>query len=292
MSGRTVIVTGSNSGIGQSAAHALAAKGARVILAVRTVAKGEVAAASMGGRGQLPEVRELDLANLQSVRAFAAGWEGEVDILINNAGIMIPPYTKTADGFELQFGTNHLGHFALTNLLLPNITGRVVTVSSSAHWFGKIDFDDLQSERKSYNRWGAYGQSKLANLLFTAELQRRLTDVGSPVIATAAHPGYASTNLQSHSDSFMDTLMGLANRVVAQSADDGALPTLMAAVADVPGNSFVGPGILDWRGAPKRTRRSGASQDMVVAERLWNVSEQLTGVTFPLTPAHATAAAD
>jgi NAD(P)-dependent dehydrogenase (short-subunit alcohol dehydrogenase family) len=282
MAGRTVIVTGSNSGIGKAAAHALAAKGARVVLAVRTVAKGEAAAAAMGGRGQIPEVRQLDLASLESVRAFAAGWDGEIDLLINNAGIMIPPYTKTADGFELQFGTNHLGHFALTNLLLANVTGRVVTVSSSAHWWGKIDFDDLQWERKSYKRWPAYGQSKLANLLFTAELQRRLTEVGSPVIATAAHPGYASTNLQFHSEGIMDKLSVVGNRVMAQSADGGALPTLMAAVADVPGNSFAGPGILDWRGAPKLTRRSKASQDMAVAKRLWDVSEQLTGVSFPL----------
>ena len=283
MAGRTVIVTGSNSGIGKAAAHALAAKGARVVLAVRSVAKGEAAAASMGGRGQIPEVRQLDLASLESVRAFAAGWDGEIDLLINNAGIMIPPYTKTADGFELQFGTNHLGHFALTNLLLANVTGRVVTVSSSAHWWGKVDFDDLQWERKSYKRWPAYGQSKLANLLFTAELQRRLTEVGSPLIATAAHPGYASTNLQFHSEGIMDKLSVVGNRVMAQSADGGALPTLMAAVADVPGNSFVGPGILDSRGAPKLTRRSKASQDMAVAKRLWDVSEQLTGVSFPLT---------
>ena len=284
--GRTVIITGSNSGIGEAAARALAAKGARVVLAVRTVAKGETAAAKMSGT---TEVRQLDLASLESVRAFAAGWEGEIDLLINNAGIMIPPYTKTVDGFELQFGTNHLGHFALTNLLLPNVTGRVVTVSSTGHWFGKIDFDDLQTERKSYNRWGTYGQSKLANLLFTAELQRRLTEVGSPVIATAAHPGYAATNLQSHSESILDTFMGLGNRVLAQSPDGGALPTLMAAVADVPGNSFVGPGIIDWRGAPKLTRRSKASQDMAVAKRLWDVSEELTGVSFPLTAVKTTA---
>ena len=286
LSGRTVIVTGSNSGIGEAAARALAAKGARVVLAVRTVGKGETAAAKMSGT---TEVRPLDLSDLQSVRAFAAGWDGEIDILINNAGIMIPPYTKTADGFELQFGTNHLGHFALTNLLLPNITGRVVTVSSTGHWFGKIDFDDLQSERKSYSRWGTYGQSKLANLLFTAELQRRLTEVGSPVVATAAHPGYAATNLQSHSESIADTVMGLTNRILAQSADEGALPTLMAAIADIPGNSFVGPEIFDWRGAPKLTRRSKASQDMTVAARLWEVSEALTGVTFPVTQAPAAA---
>ncbi len=150
----------------------------------------------MGGS---TEVRELDLASLDSVRAFAAGWDGPIDLLINNAGIMIPPLSRTADGFELQFGTNHLGHFALTNLLFPHVVDRVVTVSSLAHRQGTIDFDDLNWERRSYRRWAAYSQSKLANLLFTLELQRRLTDAGSAVRATAAHPGYASTNLQSHS---------------------------------------------------------------------------------------------
>src|SRR5450432_2107375 len=196
LSGRRVIVTGANSGIGRAAARALAGAGAHVTLAVRNTDKGDTAAATMGSE---TEVRRLDLASLASVRDFAAGWEGDIDLLINNAGVMVPPLTRTEDGFELQFGTNHLGHFALTNLLLEHVTGRVVTVSSIAHRSGSIDFDDLNWDRKPYKAWRAYGQSKLANLLFTAELQRRLAIAGSHVLATAAHPGYASTNLQFHS---------------------------------------------------------------------------------------------
>jgi NAD(P)-dependent dehydrogenase (short-subunit alcohol dehydrogenase family) len=281
MSGRTVIVTGANSGIGRAAAKALAAKGARIVLAVRNTDKGRAAAAQMAGA---TEVRRLDLANLDSVREFAAGWDGEIDLLINNAGIMIPPKSLTADGFELQFGTNHLGHFALTNLLLEHVTGRVVTVSSSGYRFGTIDFDDLQWERRPYKVWPAYGQSKLANLLFTAELQRRLIAVGSSVKATAAHPGYAATNLQSHSGSrVMGALTAVTNRLLAQDADGGALPTLYAAVADIPGNSFAGPAqFMEWRGGAKLVKRTAAAEDMAVARRLWEVSEQLTDVRFPL----------
>jgi NAD(P)-dependent dehydrogenase (short-subunit alcohol dehydrogenase family) len=281
MTGRNVIVTGANSGIGRAAAHALAAKGARVVLAVRTVEKGREAAATMPGA---PEVRRLDLASLDSVREFAAAWDGEIDLLINNAGVMVPPLTRTAEGFELQFGTNHLGHFALTNLLLEQITGRVVTVSSTGHRIGSIDFDDLNWERKRYKAWRAYGQSKLANLLFTAELQRRLTAAGSPVLANAAHPGYASTNLQFKSERRLGDLVGvLGNRLFAQDADGGALPTLYAAVADVPGDSFAGPGgFMEQRGAPKLVGRSKAARDADVARRLWEVSEELTGVRFGL----------
>jgi NAD(P)-dependent dehydrogenase (short-subunit alcohol dehydrogenase family) len=281
MTDRTVIVTGANSGIGQAAATALAAAGARLILAVRDTAKGDAAAAQMTGS---PEVRALDLASLASVRAFASGWDGPIDVLINNAGIMIPPKSQTADGFELQFGTNHLGPFALTNLLLPHITDRVVTVSSGAHRMGRIDFDDLNWERKPYRAWRAYGQSKLANLLFTAELQRRLDAVGSSVRATAAHPGYAATNLQFHSGNrLFDLFSNVGNRVIAQDADAGALPTLYATVTDLPGNSYAGPsGFMEGRGAPKLVGRSSAAQDMDVARRLWDVSEQLTGVSFPL----------
>ncbi len=281
MTGRTVIITGANSGIGRAAARALSAKGARVVLAVRDTGKGETAAATMTGH---TEVRRLDLADLASVREFASGWEGEIDLLINNAGVMIPPLTRTADGFELQFGTNHLGHFALTNLLLGDVTRRVVNVSSSAHRFGAIDFDDLNWERKPYKAWRAYGQSKLANLLFTAELQRRLTDAGSAVLATAAHPGYAATNLQFHSGRrSMDVLNGIANRLFAQDDAGGALPTIYAAVGDIPGNSFAGPsGLMESRGTPKLVGRTAAAKDMAVAGRLWDVSEQLTGVGFPL----------
>jgi NAD(P)-dependent dehydrogenase (short-subunit alcohol dehydrogenase family) len=281
MTGRSVIVTGANSGIGAAAARALASAGGRVALTVRSLDKGRAAAATMPGE---TEVRELDLASLASVREFAAAWDGEIDLLINNAGVMAPPLTRTADGFELQFGTNHLGHFALTNLLLEHVTGRVVTVSSTAHRFGRIDFEDLNWERKPYNAWRAYGQSKLANLLFTAELQRRLTAAGSDVLATAAHPGYAATNLQSHSQRrSLDLLMAISNRLFAQDENGGALPTLYAAVVDIPGNSFAGPGgFMERRGAPKLVDRSGAARDMDVARRLWEVSEKLAGVRFPL----------
>jgi len=281
LTGRTVIITGANSGIGRAAAHALAGAGGRVVLAVRDTEKGQAAAATMPGE---TEVRRLDLASLQSVREFAAGWEGEIDLLINNAGVMVPPLTRTAEGFELQFGTNHLGHFALSNLLLEHVTGRVVTVSSTGHRLGSIDFDDLNWERKPYKAWRAYGQSKLANLLFTAELQRRLSAAGSTVLATAAHPGYAATNLQFHSGRrLLELISVVGNRVIAQDADGGALPTLYAAVADIPGNSFAGPGgFMEQRGAPKLVGRSGAAKDTDVARRLWDVSEELTGVRFPL----------
>ena len=283
LTGQTVIVTGASSGIGRTAAAALANACARVVLAVRDPVKGEAAAQTMPGA---TEVRPLDLASLDSVRTFATAWQGKIDLLINNAGVMIPPLSRTADGFELQFGTNHLGHFALTNLLLPQITGRVVTVSSDAHRGGAIDFDDLNWERKRYRPWRAYGQSKLANLLFTSELQRRLTQAGSPVKATAAHPGYAATNLQSHSGSRLTAfaMERIGNRLIAQDAAGGALPTLYAAVADIPGDSFAGPSGpfgLGLRGAPTLVARSAAARDDAVARRLWLVSEELTGVSFP-----------
>jgi NAD(P)-dependent dehydrogenase (short-subunit alcohol dehydrogenase family) len=286
MTGRSVIVTGANSGIGRAAAAALATAGARVVLAVRALDKGRAAAAEMTGD---TDVRRLDLASLDSIREFAAAWQGDIDLLINNAGVMNPPLTRTADGFELQFGTNHLGHFALTNLLLEHVTGRVVTVSSAGHRLGGIDFEDLNWERKPYNGWRAYGQSKLANLLFTAELQRRLSANGSAVLATAAHPGYASTNLQFHSQRRLFDVMGtVGNRLLAQDEEGGALPTLYAAVADVPGDSLAGPGgFMELRGAPKLVGRSGAAKNTEVAQRLWEVSEELTGVRFPLGAAAA-----
>ena len=282
MTGKTVIVTGANSGIGRAAATALADHGARLVLAVRNTDKGDAAASQMSGT---TEVRRLDLASLDSVKEFAAAWNEPIDILINNAGIMIPPLSRTADGFEMQFGTNHLGHFALTNLLLPHVTRRVVTVASGAHRMGSIDFDDLNWEHRSYKAWRAYGQSKLSNLLFTAELQRRLIGAGSDVLANAAHPGYSATNLQSHSENrVMEVLMAIGNRVIAQDDQGGALPTLYAAVADIPGNSYAGPsGFMEGRGAPKLVGRSSAASDMETARRLWDVSEQLTGVSFPLT---------
>lgn len=232
---------------------------------------------------QLVELLGVDLASLASARAFAAAWHGDVDLLINNAGVMVPPLSRTADGFELQFGTNHLGHFALTNLLLEHVIGRVVTVSSTVHRIGRSDFADLNWERKPYKAWRAYGQSKLANLLFTAELQRRLTDAGSAVLATAAHPGYASTNLQFHSGSrLLDLLSAGGNRLIAQDENSGALPTLCAAVADIPGNSFSGPeGFMEQRGAPELVGRTDAAKDTDAGRRLWGVSEELTGVQFP-----------
>jgi NAD(P)-dependent dehydrogenase (short-subunit alcohol dehydrogenase family) len=281
VTGRSVVVTGANSGIGRAAARALAGAGARVVLAVRDTEKGKAAAATMSGA---TEVRRLDLADLTSIRAFAAGWDGDLDLLINNAGVMVPPLTRTADGFELQFGTNHLGHFALTNLLLGHVTGRVVTVSSTGHRFGEIDFDDLNWERRPYKAARAYGQSKLANLLFTSELQRRLSGAGSTVLATAAHPGYAATNLQFKSGRrVLDIVSHVGNRLLAQSEDAGALPTLYAATADIPGDSFAGPGgFMEQRGAPKLVGRTDAAKDADVARRLWDVSEELTGVRFPL----------
>lgn len=280
LEGKTVIVTGANSGLGEATAAALGAAGARVVLAVRDISKGENAAAAMPGN---TEVRALDLASLDSVRSFAAAWDGEIHLLVNNAGVMVPPLGRTAEGFETQFGVNHLGHFALTNLLLPHVTGRVVTLSSGMHYLGRLDFDDLNWERRRYSPWRAYGDSKLANLLFTAELQRRLSAAGSRVLSNSAHPGYASTNLQSHAGSrTLDFLMTrIGNPLIAQDAAAGALPTLYAAVADIPGNSFAGP---RWglRGAPRLDGRSAAARDPETARRLWSVSEDLTGVKFPL----------
>ena len=282
MTGMTAIVTGANSGIGLATARTLAGAGARVVLAVRSIEKGRAAAGATPGK---TEVRELDLASLDSVRAFVAGWDGGIDLLINNAGVMVPPLARTAEGFESQFGINHLGHFALTNLLLPRITGRVVTVSSGVSQVGRIDFEDLNWERKRYRAWRAYSQSKLANLLFTAELQRRLTAAGSIVLAVAAHPGYAATNLQSHSERpSLDFLMGtLGNRLIAQDANGGARPVLYAAIAGVPGGGYAGPGrFFGLRGAPKLVALPAAARDGEAARRLWAVSEQLTGVHFPL----------
>ena len=280
MAGRTVVVTGANSGLGAITARELARAGARVVLAVRDTARGEAAAASMPG---ITEVRPLDLADLASVRAFAAAWEGPLDVLVNNAGVMALPERRTADGFEMQFGTNHLGPFALTNLLLAQITDRVVTVSSFAHRYGKIDFDDINAERR-YGRWSAYCQSKLANLLFMHELQRRLEAAGSDVSAHAAHPGYAATNLQGHTTHLVDRLvMGVTNRVIAQREEMGALPILYAATQDLPGASYTGPGgFQEMRGHPAAAGRAVAACDEQVARRLWELSEQMTGVVFGL----------
>jgi NAD(P)-dependent dehydrogenase (short-subunit alcohol dehydrogenase family) len=277
---RTVIVTGANSGIGRAAATAFAAAGARVILACRNVDKGNAAAATMA---DTVEVRALDLAGLASIREFATSVDEPIDILVNNAGVMAIPHRRTADGFEMQVGTNHLGHFALTGLLLDRIRDRVVTVSSTVHWAGRIDLADLNWEHRRYRRWPAYAQSKLANLLFTHELAERLTAAGSPLKAHAAHPGYASTNLQSHTESVLDMIMAVGNRMVAQSAAMGALPTLMAATADLPNGSFTGPGgITTQHGYPKVVGSSRASHNRETAAALWSLSEKLTDVTFPV----------
>ena len=284
--GRIFIVTGANSGIGLPTARALAEAGAHVVLAVRDAAKGETVAASIAGD---TEVRRLDLADLTSVRAFADGWQGDVDVLMNNAGVMRTPERRTADGFELQIGTNHLGHFALTNLLLQHVTDRVVTVSSGAHRGGSISLDDLNWQRRRYQRWAAYQQSKLANLLFTLELQRRLTAAGSPIRALAAHPGYAATNLQFRSErGIEDRVMGVANRLFAQTDEAGARPTLFAASQDLPGASYVGPdGFAEQRGYPTLVGRTAAASDVEMAKRLWTLSEELTGVGFPLASAQS-----
>ncbi len=279
--GRRVVVTGANSGIGFHAARELAQHGARVVLAVRNAQKGEEAARRIPGE---VEVRALDLADLDSVRAFAEGWDGPLDLLVNNAGIMAPPLQRTAQGFESQLGTNHLGHFALTGLLLPALLAapapRVVTVSSGAHRMGKMRWDDLQWEQ-GYSAWRAYGQAKLANLLFCFELQRRADNAGSDLLSMAAHPGYAATNLQTGtSHKAQDLVMAVLNRVVAQSAEAGALPTLFAATQDLPGASYVGPdGVGEMRGSPQLVGASSAATNAQDAARLWTLSEELTGVT-------------
>ena len=278
--GRTVIVTGANSGIGRVTAATLAAKGARVVLAVRDLDRGRQSATQMSGE---VEVRRLDLADLASVREFAEQWQQPLDVLINNAGIMALPEGRTADGFELQFGTNHLGPFALTNLLLPQITERVVTVSSNAHRFGSLELDDLNWHRRSYQPWRAYGQTKLANLLFTLELERRLEVDRSPVRAYATHPGYAATNLQGRTGNRIgDRFVLLANKIVAQGEEMGALPILFAATQELPGGSYVGPDRRgERRGHPTLVGRSAEASDVELAKKLWQASEQLTGVSYP-----------
>jgi NAD(P)-dependent dehydrogenase (short-subunit alcohol dehydrogenase family) len=276
--GRTVVITGANSGLGAVTARELSRVGAQVILAVRNTGKGEAAARAMTGD---VEVRQLDLQDLASVRQFADGVD-TVDVLINNAGVMAIPHTVTADGFESQIGTNHLGHFALTNLLLPKLTDRVVTVSSQMHRIGYISLKDLNWASRRYSAWLAYGQSKLANLLFTSELQRRLAAVGSPLRALAAHPGYSHTNLQGRTGrKLMDTLMAFSTRLVATDADFGARQTLYAAAQDLPGNSFIGPrfGLV---GRTQPVGRSLLAKRAATAGALWELSERLTDTKFPL----------
>lgn len=271
-------MTGANSGLGAEAAKALTKAGAHVILACRNLDKGRAVATQLGDNA---EVRRLDLADLASVRQFADSVDS-LDVLVNNAGVMAVPLKRTADGFEMQIGTNHLGHFALTGLLLGKVRDRVVTMSSAMHKIGSIDLDDLNWERRTYRRWPAYGQSKLANLLFTYELQRRLAAAGSNVKALASHPGYAATNLQTHTESISSRIMALANPVIAQSAAMGALPMLYAAtVPDAGGGSYLGPsGLFETRGHPKVVSSNRKSHDRSVARQLWTLSEQLTGVNY------------
>ncbi len=285
--GKIVIITGANSGIGYEAARALAKKGATVMMACRNLEKGEAAAKAIIDEDPTGQVvlLHLDLADLSSVRRFADEFKARydrLDVLVNNGGIMAVPKGETADGFEMQIGTNHLGHYALSGLLIEMLkttqNARVVTVSSYAHVMGKINFDDLNSE-KSYQRWSAYGRSKLANVLFGYELQRRLAANGHPPISLVVHPGYAATNLQQHSG-----LFGFTNLIFAQSQEMGALPTLYAATsADIQGGEYIGPdGFLSQRGYPQVARSSRASHNELVAKRLWEVSEELTGVQFGL----------
>jgi NAD(P)-dependent dehydrogenase (short-subunit alcohol dehydrogenase family) len=285
--GRIAVVTGANSGLGLATARELALKGARVVMACRNLEKGEAARRDVEGA----ELEQLDLASLESVRAFAERFRAShdgLDLLINNAGVMAPPRQRTADGFELQFGTNHLGHFALTGLLIGAMEGRedarVVTLSSQAHRTGRIAFDNLGGDRH-YFRWRAYGQSKLANLIFALELERRLSAAGSTVKSMAAHPGYAATNLQFAAPPLVDRLvMTVGNALIAQSEEMGALPTLYVATEPgLPGGTYAGPdGIGEQRGHPRPVSPSGAARNEAAARRLWEVSEQMTDVRFEL----------
>jgi NAD(P)-dependent dehydrogenase (short-subunit alcohol dehydrogenase family) len=281
-SGRTFVITGANSGIGLEAARELVHAGAHVVLAVRNTDKGaEAAAAIADGAKGTTDVRRLDLADLSSVRAFAAELDGPVDVLINNAGLMAVPQQRTADGFEMQVGTNFLGHFALTGLLLDVLTDRVVTLSSAAHRMGRINLDDLNWRRRRYQRWLAYGQSKLADLMFAYELEHRFVAAGSPLRSMAAHPGYSATNLQSRTESVQDVAMGVLNKVIAQGPAMGAQPTLYAAtVPDLPGGTYVGPsGFREISGPPVPVGSTVASHDREVQARLWDLAAELTGVT-------------
>ena len=295
-SGRVAIVTGGNSGIGFEAAAALAAKGAHVLLACRDAGKAKAALEAIRARhaNASLELQALDLASLASVRSFAdrvLADHARLDLLVNNAGVMAIPRRETADGFEMQFGTNHLGHFALTGLLIERLmqapAARVVTVSSTVHRSGRVAWDDLQRER-GYTKWGAYGQSKLANLLFAYELDRRLRRRGATTQSVAAHPGYAATNLQfvgakMENDRFMERFFQLGNRLLGQSAAMGALPTLYAATSpEVASGDYVGPSrMFEAWGPPKKVGSSRRARDESDARRLWERSEELTGVRAP-----------
>ena len=294
LSDKLAIVTGANSGLGLETTRALARKGATVIMPCRSPDKAKAAVDELINDGIAParlELRTLDLSSLASIRSFAEGVRAshaKLDLLINNAGVMALPYSKTADGFEMQIGTNHLGHFALTGLLLDRLLAsegaRVVTVSSLMHKGGSIRFDDLSWER-GYRRWPAYCQSKLANLLFGFELQRRLEARGSSMLSLASHPGYAATNLQAagprmRGASLAERIFTIGNRTVAQDAAGGALPSLYAATAaDVRGGEYFGPGgMMEMKGSPRRVTATAKAHDREAAARLWTLSEELTGV--------------
>ena len=290
--GRVAVVTGANSGLGLVTARELARAGAQVIMACRNTEKGQQAAEEI--RAAVPDadvrVEALDLADLASVTAFSERLEpAQLDLLINNAGLMAPPRRLTKDGFESQFGTNHLGHFALTGQLLGRLLAapepRVVTLSSQAHRTGTIHLSDLQGERR-YVRWLAYGQSKLANLMFCFELQRRASDSRTALRSMAAHPGYSRTNLQFAAPPWYEqALMRVTNLVIGQSADKGALPSLYAAtVPDLPGGTYVGPdGFMEQGGYPKVVTGARKAYDQEMWRRLWEASEELTGVRYEFT---------
>ena len=282
-SGKIAIVTGSSSGIGYEAARILAKKNATVIIAVRNLEKGEYARSKIKSENPdaVLDIIKLDLADLSSVKSFVNEFKSKynkLDLLINNAGVMIPPYTKTKDGFELQFGTNHLGHFALSLQLLDVIektpNARIVNVSSGAHKYGKINFDDLNWEERDYK---AYGDSKIANLYFTKELAKKVADKNIQV--TAAHPGWTATELQRHSG-----MIEFLNKIVAMPQDQGALPTLRAAVDnDAKSGDYFGPnGWQEWRGYPVKVEPNDLAKDEKIAKKLWDVSEELTGIKFNL----------
>ncbi|MGV9823970.1 oxidoreductase [Gordonia sp. NPDC003429] len=277
---RTFIVTGANSGLGEQTARALAAAGASVILACRNTTKAQAVADDIGN---LASVAPLDLADLSSVRDFAESFGG-ADVLVNNAGVMAPPLRRTADGFEMQMGTNHLGHFALTGLILPRIRERVVTVSSGMHHAGRLDLDDINWQRRQYRRWRAYGDSKLANLMFGKDLADRLAAAGSPASSFVVHPGFASSEL-GQNEATGDLLFRLgASLPIAQSAADGALPTLFAATSpDAVNGTYYGPTkLFGTRGAPGACGFSRRADDTTVRRGLWDLSEQLTGVRFEI----------
>jgi NAD(P)-dependent dehydrogenase (short-subunit alcohol dehydrogenase family) len=285
-SGKIIVVTGSSSGIGYEAARVLANKGAKVIIAVRNPVKGSTAVDKMKAQNEKADVEymNIDLSDLESVSEFVKEYKNKfnrLDILINNAGVMIPPYSKTKDGFELQMGTNHFGHFSLTLQLLGLIKNtpdsRIVNVSSNAHKYGNINFDDLNWEKRKYKAWRAYGDSKIANLYFTSELQNKLKD--ADVKVTAAHPGWTATDLQRHSG-FIDYL----NRFFAMPAEQGALPTLRAATdVSARGGDYYGPdGFMQMKGYPVKVDTNELAKDAAKAKKLWDVSEELTNVKFNL----------